>query len=281
MTTISRSARSPPSASSSVGASGVIPTAWNIATAPEDAAAAPSAFSRSSLVSGGSPTMTGTRGPGLRPHDVTDARGRDLVVEQALRDVVRQPEHDAASPVLVQVQAGLRHPSGDRRADVDEVAVAVRPRAQHRVGEHDRVRLGPGDVLAERRTTFELIRRAGPGRPAAHGDVGVHQAPSLDAVSASSRTRPGCSRSSEETFRVVGTATLRPSCEQRLGEVQPRPAVIQAAVDVRGGDVDQAVGLPDAGHVDQDPHGECRGLAATAVEHLAVVARSARRHRSE
>ena len=64
----------PPSAASSVGASGVIPTAWNIATAPEDAAAAPSAFSRSSLVPAGRPTMTGTRVPDSAPDDVTDAR---------------------------------------------------------------------------------------------------------------------------------------------------------------------------------------------------------------
>ena len=129
--TTSRSGALPPSASSSVGASGVMPTAWNIATAPDDAAAAPSAFSRSSPVSAGSPTMTGTSGAGLAGPTmcpthvgVTSSWSSRSGMSSASRNTTRAP------PVLVEVQAGVRHPSGDRRADVDEVAVPVRPRAR-------------------------------------------------------------------------------------------------------------------------------------------------------
>ena len=41
----------PPKAASTVGASGVIPTTWNSATAPEDAKAAPSALISSAPIS--------------------------------------------------------------------------------------------------------------------------------------------------------------------------------------------------------------------------------------
>ena len=53
----------PPSAVARSGASGVMPTAWKSATAPVDAATAPSAFRSSSVSVAGSPTMTGTALP--------------------------------------------------------------------------------------------------------------------------------------------------------------------------------------------------------------------------
>ena len=56
--------------------------------------------------------------------------------------------------------------------------------------------------------------------------------------------------------------------------------MVQAAVDVRGGHVDQAIGLPDAGHLDHDPHREGGGLAPTAVEHALVVVGQLDGHRS-
>ncbi len=66
---VTRSSRtsSPPVAASSVGASGVMPTAWTSATEPEEAAAAPSAFIRSSDVSEGRPTIAATSPPASRP----------------------------------------------------------------------------------------------------------------------------------------------------------------------------------------------------------------------
>ena len=233
VTTISRSASLPPSATSSDRRLRRDPHRVEHRDGARRRRGRPERLQSILARPGREPDDDGHACPRLRPDDVTDARGCDLVVQQARRDVVRQPEHDPASPVLVQVEAGLRHPSGDRRADVDEVAVAVRPRAQHRVGEHDRVRLGPGDVLAERRTCFELVRRAGPGRPAAHRHVRVHE-------STSPRRRVGVEPDEagvEEVERgdVQGRRDRdgRPACQELLGEIEPHPAVIQAAVDVR------------------------------------------------
>ena len=61
------SGASPWKASSTVAASGVRPTAWNMATAPEDAATAPSALRSSSSAVAGSPVMAGMRSPHRRP----------------------------------------------------------------------------------------------------------------------------------------------------------------------------------------------------------------------
>ena len=100
----------PPSASSSVGASGVIPTAWNIATAPEDAAAAPERLQSILARLGGEPDDDGhVACPDAQPHDVTDARGCDLVVEQA--------------------RPGCRPPAGTRRCRAGARRGAGRPPA--------------------------------------------------------------------------------------------------------------------------------------------------------
>eukprot|EP00966_Prymnesium_polylepis_P254049 5870812-Prymnesium_polylepis.1 len=48
----------------------------------------------------------------------------------------------------------------ERHAQVEEVGVLLRSRAEAAVGEHHRVRLAPRDLLARRRSTLQQVRRA-------------------------------------------------------------------------------------------------------------------------
>ena len=111
---------------------------------------------------------------GGAPHHRADGGVGDRIGEQAIGDPF-EAEDRARGPPFIQVQAGRRRASGDGAADVDEVAVAVGAGAQHRVREHDRVRLGPGDVFTEGRSRGELVGRARPRGAAAHRHVGLHQ----------------------------------------------------------------------------------------------------------
>ena len=79
---------------------------------------------------------------------------------------------------------------------------------------------------------------------------------------------------------MVGTATRAPPDSNLSAKSESRPAVVEAAVHVCGGHVDQPLGLPDAGHLDDDPHGEGGGVSATAVEHLPIAIGQLEGHRS-
>ena len=134
-------------ASSSVRASGVRPTAWNIARAPEDAATAPSAFRSSSPVFGetddGRDTLTASP-----PDHVPDRDAGETCIAPFRGQCGYLDQHAGAS-VLRAVKTVIGNTAGERAAEVDEIAVAVRARPEHRIREDDRVRLGPGDLGAE------------------------------------------------------------------------------------------------------------------------------------
>ncbi len=89
----------PCSAASSVGASGVEPTAWNSATAPLEAAAAPIAFSRSSCVPGGRPTMTGISSPVSLP-TTSPSTGYSTSLASSSADRPGDVDHDLRAAVL-------------------------------------------------------------------------------------------------------------------------------------------------------------------------------------
>ena len=122
----------------------------------------------------GNPTIAGIRSPQRRPIACPTAtqtwpasshsRGRSGDLDQ----------HPGA-PVCSDVQAVVRNPPGDGAAEVDEVAIAVRARPDHRIGEDDRVRLRPGDLRAETGAKNRLIGRAGIGWHAAELLVRLHQ----------------------------------------------------------------------------------------------------------
>src|SRR5207249_1321769 len=57
-------------------------------------------------------------------------------------------EKDLPAPVFLKVETGGWYSSGDGGADVHEVAVSFGSSAKIRVGEDDRVRLAPRDLLA-------------------------------------------------------------------------------------------------------------------------------------
>jgi hypothetical protein len=98
--------------------------------------------------------------------DMAEQRVEGFLAEQPVRQAT-DVEHHLAAPAVGQMQAGVGHPPGDRRAGIDEVAVAAGAGAQHGVDEHDRVRLGPGDVLVEGGALWESVvgtRTAAPSR---------------------------------------------------------------------------------------------------------------------
>jgi hypothetical protein len=116
---------------------------------------------------------------GFGADQIAEHRRENVVVEEFVAQT-HQPEQHLAPSVLVQMETRSGGATGDRRTDVDEVAVTVGAGAEHGVGEDDRVRLGPCDVLAEVGPRLELIRRTGPCRLAAHRFVERHQLPGCD-----------------------------------------------------------------------------------------------------
>jgi hypothetical protein len=70
---------------------------------------------------------------------------------------------------------------------------------------------------------------------------------------------------------VVLASSLRPPVGESPGEVEPRPAVIEAPIDVRRGDVEQPPRAHGLGRAREDAHGEPSRVAAFAVERRAVI----------
>src|SRR5690606_6600511 len=62
---------------------------------------------------------------------------------------VPEADHDSGATPSVGMKANVRHDADDGCADVDKVAVALGPGAEHAVGKDDGVRLGPGNLLTE------------------------------------------------------------------------------------------------------------------------------------
>ena len=77
-------------------------------------------------------------------------------------------------------------------------------------------------------------------------------------------------RSTEPTLRVVGTRTLPPRLDHPLGEIEARPPEIEAAVDMRGLDVDEAPRADRLGEAHEEPHRERRARAMRAGDKLAI-----------
>src|SRR5271168_4056261 len=74
------------------------------------------------------------------------------------------------------MEAEFGRSAGDSAAQVDEITIALRARADHRIGEDDRVRFAPGDLRAKARAMRGLVGRAGEGWQAAEPEMGLHQA---------------------------------------------------------------------------------------------------------
>ena len=173
--------------------------------------------------------------------------------------------------MLGQVESGRRRAAGDGAGDVAEVAVAVGARTEDAVREHDRVRLRPRDVLAEAGPRAgQLVRRAGERGPRAQLDVGLHQL---------ARGTGGLLRQVGETgVEEVEQADVErgrhahPAAEpaERERPVEADAAVVDAAVDVRTGDVEQARRAHAVRDRDDHAHGERARRIVLAGEHRLV-----------
>ena len=165
---------------------------------------------------------------GRRDHDAVDHR--DVIARRACRPdgrARRRTDRPAAAPagtptsrssslpaaILGQMQADRRHAAGDRAADVEQIRIALGARADHGVGERDRVRLAPRDLLAERpaacasgtarRSTSAprpSVRRRASAAPPSRPTPATPPSPS-------SRTRPRRSRSGWSAPRRARRAT--------------------------------------------------------------------------
>ena len=145
----------------------------------------------------------------------------------------------ARAAVRLDMQAEFGRAAGHRAADVDEIAIALGARADHGIGEHDRIRFAPGDLRAEARAMLRLIGRAGEGRQAAEREMGLHQALAAAPTSALAAKQFGMDevdRADVERRRNAHAASQR---DEALDEIEARAAEIEAAVDMRGLDVEK------------------------------------------
>ena len=84
--------------------------------------------------------------------------------------------------IFRQIDPGQRRAPSERNAQVEEIGMFWRARAEHRIGEDDSVRLRPGDAFTGPRCAVEQIWRAGEAGAASHADIGIGQSRSGQAT---------------------------------------------------------------------------------------------------
>jgi len=161
-------------------------------------------------------------------------RPESVLVDQP-RIECRGIDLERGTAVLVEMEPGLWRTAAKCCADIEKVAIALGPRAQHRIAEGDGIAFAPGDMLAERGTVARLVRRAGPGRLAAELLVGVHHAARHRGPFGRQLHATGMqeieSADIERRRHRDGATTL----DQSLREQRSGVAMIEAAVDMRRG----------------------------------------------
>ena len=170
------------------------------------------------------------------------------------------------------MQPGVRHAAHHCAGDIGEVAVAFRTSADHRVAEGDGVRLGPRHLLAEGRSRIgQLVGRAGEGRPATQGPIRLHQQPSALRHLARAVPQLWVQEVQGPDVQRGRHHHARPAIDQASDEVDGRLAVIEARVDMRPGDRDQALGVQRLRRSHHQAGGQRRSLAAVAGQHGTLV----------
>ena len=203
--------------------------------------------------------------PGHGADHVPDQREHD-VLGQHCTGQAADVEQDAPAAGLVSVQAGVGHPAGQRGADVDEVAVALGPGTQHRVGEDDRVGLRPRDLFTELGAVVELVRGTRPRRSAAHRDVGVHECGGRRTLLPCQPDPVGVAQVERTDVQRRRHAHLPTRIGEGLREVQAGASVVEAAVDVGARDGQQPLGPDHPRQCHDHPHGRGDRLARATVE---------------
>ena len=211
----------------------------------------------------------GNRVAGKLAHQVPEHSEELIVLLQRGRDAGQAQEH-LSRTLRGQVQSNRRHSAGDRAADVEQVGIAFCPRADHRVGEGDRIRLTPRDLLPELRPHVRLVRRARPGRHRAHAFVGEHLPRRLRRPLG--RDRPVLPAALVDTADVEAGwhRDLRAERGEMLRELERRITEVDGAVDVRLRDVHQRIGAVDVGHPHEDRHRQLCGGPPLAIQHRPI-----------
>ena len=179
------------------------------------------------------------------------------------------PQH--GQPTFVAVAADVRRTAGEGDADVEVIRVFQGARAEHAVGVDHGVGLGPHDLFAEARLAVQQVGRAGVAHLRAHLHVGIAQRGGglaeglVDAQFAPAAVIHG------DGIQGGRHLHLAAPVRQLAGEAQAGGAGIDAAVDVRLGDVQQVLRALQRGHAQDDLHGGLGGLAVLAVEQLMVA----------
>ncbi len=196
-------------------------------------------------------------------HDPQE-REDHVAAAQPWRNVVCQAQDDSRAALIGPVQPGIRDAPDDGRGDVDEVAVSVRPRPEHRVAEGDGIRLAPGDLLPERGAHLRLIGRTGPRRNGAHTLVRHHLSVRLPCpIGGDSPLAPVMFVESTDVERSRYRNLCAEVC-QPFSKLQPGLSDINRAVDVRAADIQQLLSASHLCHARHNGHGHlrCRSMVA-------------------
>ncbi len=206
--------------------------------------------------------------------DVAEQREERGVGIQPLRE-----PHDHGRPaILGEVKPPARDPPRERGTDVHEIAVPIGARAQDGVGEDDRVRLPPGQLLAEAGREVTLVGGTRPGRHAPERQVGIHQprGPRRVVLAHSEPLPIGLvERRGIQRGRHDHSST---QSHEPLDELEARRAEDGACINVGLLDGQEFFGLADLGHAHDDRHGQAHGLAVPALQHRALFAAQAQAH---
>ena len=182
--------------------------------------------------------------------------------------IVRDGDDLDQSPrraVFGQVQAIGGRAAGHSAAEINEIAIAIGARADHRIGEGDRVRFSPGDLRAEARTPRGLIGGASEGRRAAKLEVRAHESGSVLRMLLRSAKKLGMDQVDRADVEGCRHADLAAKVDHPFGEIEARPPMIKTAVDVRRLDVEEGARVDRFGEAHKEPHGEGRASPVYAT----------------
>ena len=179
-------------------------------------------------------------------------------------------EQDFGAAVFIEMQAPGGRAPRHRADEVDEVAVAVGARADHRIGEDDRVRFAPGDLLAEAGPRQALIGRAGKRGLAAERLVRLHQPPPRRLRRLAQRHQLGMDQVDRADIERGRHAHPTAPSDQLLDEIEARLAMIEAAVDMGLRNRDQRASADRLGEGNEDLHRPGRRRASFASAHGAL-----------
>ena len=196
-------------------------------------------------------------------------RDCELLIVPIFRDR-NDLDQSPSKSVFRQVQPICGRAAGHGAAEVDEIAIAIGARADHRIGEGDGVRFSPGDLRAEARAIGGLIGRAGEGRRAAELDMRAHEPGAVLRMLLRAAKEFGMNEIDRADIEGCRHANLAAEFDHPFGEVEAGAPMIETAVDMRRLDVDEGARVDRFGEAHKEPHGEGRAAAMHAAQEFAI-----------